>query len=82
MDYIKKGSLVQFFGQTGIFQVPDFLGDFFFSMDVGTLNLQHQALNCFCGSFIVIVLGVLVEEWSSLLYFSRHKFPQVLYRDI
>ena len=34
------------------------------------------------GPFVVIILGVLVEEWSSLLYFSRHKFPRVLHRSI
>lgn len=51
MNYIKKSSLIQFFGQTGIFQVPDFLGIFFFSMDVETLNLQRQVLKRFCGSF-------------------------------
>lgn len=44
MDYIKKSSLVQFFWQTGISEVPDFLGSFFFSIDVETLSVQHQVL--------------------------------------
>lgn len=39
-------------------------------MNVETPNVEHRVLKYFCGSSIVIVLDVLVKEWSSLPYLN------------